>query len=163
MSSETRAESSRLTRRALWAWLWVALCVAVIWSLSGEGFSASATKGQLGPFLRWLFPDADASTVYRLHVRIRKSAHAIEYAVLALLAFRAFLLSSPGSWMRHAALALALVFSVAGIDELHQSLTASRTGSLRDVSLDVAGGLAALALLLGLRRIWRPPSPETGR
>ena len=146
--------------RALRAWLAVAVCVGLIWSLSSDSFSANATSGYLGPFLRWLLPKASYATRYEIHVFIRKSAHAIEYALLALLTYRAAYLSRPGTLLRHAGLALALVFAVAGLDELRQSFSSARTGSLRDVALDVSGGLAALAVLWTIHRLRSGPAAE---
>lgn len=80
----------------------------------------------------------------------RKGAHVFEYAVLAALAYQA-LRDSSNPW-RSAGLALALVVSVAVADEAHQAVSAARTGSAIDVSIDVAGGATALLLLVGIRR-----------
>jgi len=77
-----------------------------------------------------------------IHFIIRKTAHVIEYAVLAGLWWRAL----GGGW---AALGLALL--TASLDELRQSFTPGRTGSLYDVCLDCAAAGAAL-LLMAVRR-----------
>jgi len=54
--------------------------------------------------------------------------------------------------------ALALVLAVAAADELHQAFSGARTGSPRDVVLDLAGGTGAL-LLVGA--LWRPERQAT--
>jgi VanZ family protein len=132
--------------RARRAWALVAVWLALIFTFSSDVFSASSTGSWVGPFLRWLFPDWTPLEIWRLHYAIRKSAHPTVYGVLALLAFRALRLSSAAGAWRHAALALALVLAVATSDEYRQSLSRARTGALRDVGYDLAGGLAALAL-----------------
>ena len=90
----------------------------------------------------------------------RKAAHMVEYGVLALLTWRAArqdLARLPSS-----ALALGLVLVIAIGDEARQAGLAVRSGSPRDVALDVAGGCLALALLLALRALRRRPAPARG-
>jgi len=155
-----------LTRsaRASWirAWAPVGVWVGVIFALSSDTFSASSTSGILGPLLQWLLPDASADTIYRLHVAIRKGAHLGVYAVLALLALRAGRVGHAWPLARAAAVGLVCVATVASLDELHQAFAQSRTGTLRDVGIDLAGGAAALGLALaaaGLRRVLRGAAP----
>jgi len=150
--------------RASWsrAWAPVAVWVGVIFALSSDAFSASSTSGILGPLLEWLLPDASADTIYRLHVAIRKGAHLGVYAVLALLALRAGRLGHGWALLHAAAVSLVCVASVASLDELHQAFARARTGSLRDVAIDLAGGGAALGLALaaaGARRALRGGAP----
>lgn len=87
------------------------------------------------------------------HFLTRKAAHFTEYAVLALLARRAFITSCNPLihryWFR---LGLLLVVFYALLDELHQSFVASRTASIYDSAIDVAGGLAVLLIFRLFRR-----------
>jgi len=145
------------------AWAPVALWVLVIFWLSSNTFSASATSGVLGPLLEWLLPGASDDTLYRLHVMTRKGAHLGVYAVLALLALRAArrapALVLPGSVL----ISLAVVACVAGADEAHQAFASARTGALRDVGIDMLGGLAGLALGLTfgvVRVVWQSDPPS---
>jgi VanZ family protein len=154
----TPLSAPRTPRNVTFAWLAVAACIALIWGLSADLFAASETSRFLKPFLLWLFPDLDPATLRRAHFLVRKSAHVTEYAVLALLAFRAWWLSFETTLVRIAALSLALVFAVAAIDEARQSLSAARTGTPWDVALDLAGGAAALVLLIAAQRGLRPAS-----
>ncbi len=144
--------AKRVAPQRLRAWLAVALCTALILTFSGEGFSAASTSRFVGPFVRWLFPDASPQTLEWVHFAIRKGAHAAEYGLLALLALRAELLAS--ARIPHAAVArvLTLCVVVAGVDEVHQARLEQRTGSAGDVGIDLAGAVAALALALGIRR-----------
>ena len=139
-------------RKWLW-WLAVGLWIAVVLGLSSDRFSAESTSRFLAPLIHWLFPTITAETRQLLLFLARKGAHVFEYAVLAALAYRALRESS--SAQRAAAFALALVVAVAVADETHQAMSAARTGSAIDVSLDVAGGATALLLLAGIRRLTR--------
>jgi VanZ family protein len=88
-------------------------------------------------------------TIWIILVVIRKCAHVTEYAILALLLWRAVrslpALSVKMSLSFGAALLGCAVF--AATDEFHQSFVKSRTPSVRDVLLDVAG--AVVGLLIG--------------
>ncbi len=157
----TPLRAPRTPRNVSLAWLAVAACIALIWGLSADLFAASETSRFLKPFLLWLFPDLDAATLRRAHFLVRKAAHVTEYAVLAMLAFRAWWLSFETTLARIAALSLALVFAVAAVDEARQSFSAARTGTAWDVALDLAGGAVALVVLLLVQRGLRaPPSPS---
>jgi VanZ family protein len=137
-------------RKWLW-WLVVGLWIAVVLGFSSDPFSAESTSRFLAPLLRWISPELSAETEQYLLFLVRKGAHVFEYAVLGALAYQA-LRESPDPW-RSAGLALALVVAVAVADETHQAVSAARTGSALDVSIDVAGGATALLLLAGIRRL----------
>jgi VanZ family protein len=134
------------------AWLCVLAWIAVVQIFASDSFSASETSRIIGPLLRWLFPGADAESVAAAHFAIRKAGHFIEYAILALLALRAFRLSfdRPLMWLAAASLALALAAAV--VDESRQAATENRTGALSDVALDIGGAASALALAGAVRR-----------
>jgi len=136
------------------AWLSVLAWVAVIQIFASGSFSAYETSRVIGPLLRWLFPGADAESVAAVHYSIRKAAHFVEYAILALLALRAFhsRSSRPLVWLVAASLALAL--GVAIVDESRQAAAVERTCALSDVALDMGGAAAALALASATRRYW---------
>ena len=143
----------------------MAACIGVILLFSSDEFSAGSTGRILGPLLRWLFPDLSPSAFLVLHIWVRKAAHVLEYAALGLLAFRALRLSLAAS-LAHVSLAsLAIVLVVAATDELRQSFIASRTGSIVDVGIDLAGGALGVCLLVALHRIAGigPPGSEAPR
>lgn len=133
------------------AWLLVALWAAVVWWLGSDQFGASPTSRYLGPLFDWLFPNASTELRYTLLMTTRKLAHPTVYAVLAGLAFRAALLSGVSGLARGAVIALAIALAIAGLDELRQSRSRSRSGAAADVGLDAAGACAALAALGYLR------------
>ena len=134
-------------------WLAVAACIGVILLFSSDEFSAGSTSRIIGPLLRWLFPDLSPVALHALHGWVRKTAHVLEYAALGLLALRALRLSLAAS-LAHVSLgSLAIVLAVAATDELRQSFIASRTGSIVDVGIDLAGGALGVCLLVALHRI----------
>jgi VanZ family protein len=143
---------SGINRTARRAWLAVVLCITAIWIFSGESFSAASTSGLLEPLLRWLYPEISWRAILRAHFFARKAAHVTEYAVLAVLTFRALRLSLDVSTPRLVGLAMGLVVAVAAPDELRQSFLATRTGSLADVAIDFAGGALGVGLIVAFHR-----------
>jgi VanZ family protein len=118
---------------------------------SSSNFSASNPSRIIRPLLVWLFPEISEAALAQAHFLVRKAAHFTEYALLALLAARAFRTSSRAALARHWRLAaFALVASVALVDEYHQSFYPSRGAKADDVFIDAAG--VTLGLLLCL---WR--------
>ncbi len=151
------SSGARSRRRLFWAWLLVAIWAAVIWTLGGEGFSFRETSRTFSPFFDWLFGDLDRATKWRMMIALRKSAHFVEYAILALLTFRAALLSAPRTQILTASfVTLFLVATLATADEARQAFSVSRTGSPVDILIDVAGGLIATGGLIAIRRRMRP-------
>jgi VanZ family protein len=129
-------------------WLPLLVWLVVIFLGSTNLMSAEHTSRFIVPFLLWLKP-MSPQTIWVILVFMRKCAHVTEYAILALLLWRA-LRSLPAVSMKMsmsfgAALLGCTVF--AAMDEFHQSFVKSRTPSVHDVLLDVAGAL--LGLLIG--------------
>lgn len=118
----------------------------MILTFSQGAFSAEMTRSGIGPLMRLL--GFDYETIVKIHFFIRKGAHLFEYALLGYLALRAASLSL--ARMPGAGLALALALFVAAVDEAHQATLATRTGTPRDVALDLCG--AGLGVALRARR-----------
>jgi len=143
-------------RRRRWLWRYGPL---IFWAVlifigSTDVLSASHTAGPLRRVLFWVFPHISEQTLSTLQFLLRKAGHVTEYAILALLAARAFT-SSSRELLRSHWFWLSLLFVVAYSlsDEFHQSFVPSRTGSIYDSLIDSLGGLTMLALLaLGKRR-----------
>jgi VanZ family protein len=142
----------RMTRSLLTHWLPVLLWMWVIFSASGDAMSFGHSSRIIGPLVRWLFPHLSDEAVHAIVVLVRKCAHVGEYAVLALLLWRAMRKPvAPGAPRRQwssAGLVFALVALYAASDEFHQSFIPSRQGSAWDVLLDSLGGA------LGLLGLW---------
>ena len=145
---------SKINWRAnLWTYAPVFLWIGVIFFLSSNQGSMSQTSLFIRPLLKFLFPTAPEETLQIYHGYIRKSAHFAEYALLAFFAVRAFARSSLTNLrnLRYL-LPIVLVAVIASIDEFNQGFEASRTGSFRDVLLDIAGGTAMVAILWLIKR-----------
>ena len=142
-------------RRTLLAWLLVLVWAGVIWQFGSDAYSLDRTSRFLQPLINWLLGDVELATRIQIHALVRKSAHFIEYAILALLAFRAALLTAERHQISTACwVALFFVATVAAADEFRQSFSAARTGSPYDVLIDVAGGLVGLlGVLVIMRRV----------
>lgn len=124
------------------AWL------AFISYASSNSFSAANTSRIIGPLVLWLFPHTSAETMATIHFIIRKIAHFTEYAILGFLAARAFRTSPrPAISGRWFLICATLVVVYALMDEYHQSFVPSRTASIFDSLIDMAGGLTALLVV----------------
>jgi VanZ family protein len=139
---------SETWRAALIRYAPILLWIGVILYLGSDSGSMTQTSRFIGPLLHFLFPDAPEATIQMYHAYVRKSAHFIEYAFLAVLTVRG-LSASPSAAMRKLrfVLPVALVALIAVIDETIQSLGTTRTGSAWDVLIDLAGGITAVSLL----------------
>ena len=140
-----RANASALRRLTRYGPLVV--WIGLISFASTAGFSASNTSRFIRPLLKWLFPGYSEAELLSLHVLVRKAGHFLEYAVLAFLARRAFV-TSTGVFIRRRWFELSVLLVVVNslLDELHQSFVPSRTGSIYDSVLDIAGGLTVLVI-----------------
>ena len=126
------------------AMLWMAL----IFVGSTDVLSAEHTSRFLVPFLQWLDPQISVVALAKIQLAVRKLGHLAEYAILAMLIWRAF--RGGTAWTAR----LSILF-VAGLgacalfaasDEFHQSFVASRTSSVHDVMIDICGALVGLTI-----------------
>ena len=115
---------------------------------SSDNFSAGNTSRIIGPLILWLFPNTSPETLAIIHFVTRKIAHFTEYAILGFLAARAFR-TSPRVAIRErwVLICVTLIVVNALLDEYHQSFVPSRTASLFDSFIDMAGGLTALIVI----------------
>ena len=158
-SSQTLAESDHKPSRRLARYGPLIIWASLIFLASSSLMSASHTSAVIAPLLHWLFPHLSDATLAIAHFFIRKAAHFTEYAILALLAARAFRTSSR-ELLRQRWFWVSLLFVVvyALSDEYHQSFVPSRTASIYDSMIDSAGGLTALVW----RRV-RSPRVSNGK
>jgi VanZ family protein len=135
------------TRQRVWRYGPLLLWMLFISFASTSEFSAENTSQIVRPILLWLFPNISEARLAAIHFLTRKAAHFTEYAVLAFLARRAFITSASAFIHRYwFQLGLLLVVIYALLDEYHQSFVPSRTPSIYDSAIDVAGGLTVLLL-----------------
>ena len=131
----------------LWRYGPLVFWILFISLASTDEFSASNTSRIVRPILLWLFPNISEARLAVAHFLVRKAGHFSEYAVLAFLSRRAFISSSREFLQRYwFQLGLLLVVIYALLDEFHQSFVPSRTPSIYDSAIDVAGGLTVLLI-----------------
>jgi VanZ family protein len=156
------------TRALLIYWLPVGLWMWLIFTASGDSASFVHSSRIIGPILYWLFPQISPEATGIIILCVRKGAHLTEYAVLALLLWRALRnsaarltrpLVAPGrshsGWNWNVArLSLLIVMLYAASDEFHQSFVPSRDAAVHDVLIDTTGALCGLLVLWAFGR-WR--------
>jgi VanZ family protein len=133
----------------------------LIFTGSSDAKSYQHTSLLVEPFLHWLFPHMTQAHVEAIHHLIRKCGHLTEYAVFALLLWRAVRQpvkndSCPWRW-GEAGVALTLVLLYAASDEFHQRFVPTRTPLASDTLIDTCGGAAGLFALWffgRLRKRW---------
>ena len=144
LNKKAEQNNSRIWQR-VWRYGPLLFWIAFISFASTGGFSADNTSLFIRPIVLWVFPNATEAQLAKIHFLMRKAAHFTEYAILARLAFRAFVTSSYAFIKQRAfQLSLVLIVSYSLLDEFHQSFVSSRTASIYDSFIDIAGGVAAL-------------------
>ena len=142
-------------------WLPVLLWLGFIFIGSTDLMSAEHTSRFLIPFLLWLKPDLSPETIGQIHFVFRKLGHVTEYAILAMLFWRA--LRHETDLQTKAILRLrseqTLFLSVwilcaifAAADEFHQSFVPSRGAGWSDVLIDSAGAIFGLLISAGFAK-----------
>jgi len=129
---------------------WAPVLVWLVLTFIGSTnvLSVANTSRFIIPFLLWLKPGITEEATWGIIVVMRHCAHIGEYMVLALLMWRAFRWGISMS-MRMSTLCAVVLLGCAlfaASDEFHQTFVKSRTPSVRDVLLDVAG--ASFGLLI---------------
>ncbi len=142
-------------------WLPVVLWMLLIYVGSTDTLSTHHTNRWLVPVIKWFKPDITYRELATTTYAIRKAGHVTEYAILAMLLWRAIPRQAGGHgtvWLwRDALVVLAVCASYAVSDEYHQSFYRSREASAWDVLIDVGGVVLSLALMWWLcrRRVLR--------
>ena len=123
------------------------LWMALVLFLGGSAFGAQTTAAWVIPLLKPLAPYATARELHALHIILRKLWHLTEYAILARVWLHG-ILAWRGMSVRGAAwVALLVCVACAFVDEAHQSMLLTRTGSVADAVLDCLGALLMLMML----------------
>jgi VanZ family protein len=153
-------------RNLLFYWLPAGVWMALIFSASGDAHSYQHSSTLFVPLLHWLFPQMSAEHIESIHHLFRKCGHLSEYAILALLVWRAIHYScNPANPLERnqktwrwdeAGLTLAIIFFYAATDELHQVFVPTRTALVSDVFIDTTGAAAGLLALWLAQKIFRP-------
>jgi VanZ family protein len=134
-------------------WMPVIAWMLLIFAGSSDVLSAEHTSRFLVPFLRWLDPTISVQAIIAIHFTLRKIGHFTEYAILALLLWRALRggFGAVGRGLVAAAVFL-IAAAFAASDEFHQSFIPTRTASTHDVMIDCIGALVAVLLCVVFAR-----------
>jgi VanZ family protein len=152
-NSSLRDPNKSSLRDRVWRYGPLVVWMLIIFAGSTDVLSASHSGMILRPIVLRLFPNISEAGLATIHFFVRKLSHFSEYAILALLAARAFYASThAGLRQKWFTAALVLVIIYAFSDEFHQSFEASRTASIYDSFIDIAGGATALLFLAAGRR-----------
>jgi VanZ family protein len=114
---------------------------------TNEALTHESTSRFILPFLTWLLPFADQTTIKLVNVGIRKSVHFFEYGLMAFLLFRAIRSGRKRwrpEWMLYAG-TISLVY--AALDELLQVYFPFRTGQFSDWLINAVGVVSTLGLI----------------
>ncbi|ADU31897.1 VanZ family protein [Evansella cellulosilytica] len=145
------------------------LWLTVIYISSSQSYETQNVQPMLGEFnLSWVetfakdisfqYGDSEVSLETRspaafVEFFLRKGAHLVVFAILAILSYRVFYymkahqgIASLGAWT--------FVTLYAAIDELRQHFHPYRSGMIEDVVLDSIGGLLGIAIIVVWRK-WR--------
>jgi len=142
-------------------WLPVLLWLGFIFIGSTDLMSAEHTSRFLIPILLWLKPDISPEALAQVHFVLRKLGHVTEYAILAMLLWRALrhetnpqikaiLRLRSGQTLFLSVWILCAIF--AATDEYHQSFVASRSAAIGDVLIDDAGAIFGLLISAGFAK-----------
>lgn len=122
--------------------------MSAIFYFSTDVFAGDNTGSLLWKVISFIYPGVTQEMFGWIHFYIRKAGHFTEYAVLALLLFRAFRSGAGPRWRwRWALSSLLVTFLYASLDEYHQTFTRHRVGSIYDSLIDTSGAATALILL----------------
>lgn len=163
----------KLSFRISLFWLPVLLWLAVI-AVESFFLSSNVTGSWIWQIVHMLHIPMSWNTFERFHHILRKAGHVTGYGILCVLVFRGWyrtlsaasleeksprLRVSPGTLrVRGAILAIGITLLTAVLDEWHQSFDPTRTSSVRDVGLDVLGGVIFLSVALFVLKLWRETS-----
>jgi VanZ family protein len=129
--------------------LWTSdLWLGVIFVGSTNVMSTEQTSRLIAPFLRWLNPDISTEVIAQIQFVVRKAAYVGEYAILAILFWRA-LHGGANLRMKMSILFIAVLSTCtlfAASDEFHQSFVSSRTTSVHDMMIDMCGAIVGLMI-----------------
>jgi VanZ family protein len=132
-------------------WLPVLVWMILIFSASADAGSSQRSSRLIRPILLWLFPSMPDDVVFGIVLVVRKCAHLGEYAILAILLWRAIrqpVKGDPRPWSwREAWWSVLIVAFYAATDEMHQRFVPNREATVRDVLIDTTGGLFGVLFL----------------
>jgi VanZ family protein len=118
-------------------------CPPLLWGLAILVFSGDwGSSHRTFSLILWVLSrisDLSAGQIVFVHGALRKLGHMLAYGVLTFLWFRSYQLHRPDRRLLCLFLAVFSSLAVALMDEGHQSLVRTRSGSIMDIGWDMAG------------------------
>ena len=143
----------KLIGRKLARWLPAAGWYAVIWYLSAQtGSESQSMSNGLLEAMGHDIQDSPVTATMFLAFLVRKGAHLFAFFTLTGLLLFALWRPVKRPALRAVA-ALALCGLLAGLDEFHQTFGPGRSGTPRDVLIDLLGGVCFLLLWALIRAV----------
>ncbi len=147
-------------RRKLFFILTIIWMILIFSFSSRSGTVSSQDSNHVGMLIGEVFvPDFDQWSEERqndfadmVDHPVRKTAHAMEYAVLGFLTAGIFV-DKRKYWKYKIFIPWLIAAGYAAMDEFHQLFVPGRSGQISDVILDSAGALAGVWIMAGLEKI----------
>jgi VanZ family protein len=128
----------------------------VIFYLSTSKFAPAFSQRLVAEALTVLHVSFRSRTVHVLDALLRKSAHLIEYGILAVLLYGSLANGSTFGWrLRRALWCVFIAGAYSLTDEFHQMFVPGRHASLMDCGVDAAGAAIAVAIVYQGQRWFR--------
>jgi len=131
-------------------WLPALIWMGLILFASTDAGSTSNSYHFLKPLLQWINPNIQDPAIYEINIIFRKSIHVLQFAILAILVWRAHRLRNLPPKNRTLR-AVTLVFFIAIIfaagSEGVQYLMKARGASVKDVFLNLSGTVLGLGVV----------------
>ncbi len=131
--------------------------------LSTSMGSNDVSQHMLSTLLRQWFPAITPQIIEHMNAIARKLAHLTEYAILAVLLYRALHQGYQRKMTQAFRFTVAFSIMFATLDEFHQSFAANRTPSVWDVMIDAAGATIGIGVLFLIHRYSHKPNKYLAR
>ena len=147
-----------MKKKAIILWILVLLWMIVIFSFSNaDGYNSTSKSKEVTYKIVDTIEKKKTelekkAKVEKLHPRVRKIAHAIEYAILCILVIMALKYSNV-KVNKIYLIALIICIFYAMTDEAHQLFISGRSGELKDVIIDTGGSTIGLILYEFIQRL----------
>ena len=150
------AAALAFSRRCGFLWAITVAWAILIFYLSTARFRPDFSEWLVAQALTSLHISFSPRTLHVLDALFRKSAHVIEYGILAVLLYGGLANERPFRWrLRWALWCVFIAGAYSLTDEFHQMFVPGRHASLMDCGVDAAGAAIAVAIVYQGQRWFR--------
>lgn len=139
---------NRFVKYVLPLMLWMCL----MFGLSTSMGSSDVSQHMLSGLLRKLIPAITPQMIEHMNAIARKMAHLTEYAILAVLLYRAMHQGYQRKMTQAFRYSVGFSLIFAALDEFHQSFAGNRTPSVWDVMIDGVGAAIGIGVLMYIHK-----------